>query len=94
MTSLLEAQGVCIDYRANGRWISAVRDVDLTIAPGEIHGLVGESGSGKSTIALALMRCLAPNARISAGRILFDGSDLVLKRAEEMRRLWLSLIHI
>lgn len=88
MNWLIEAQGVSIDYRADGRWINVVREVDMTIAPGEIHGLVGESGSGKSTLALALMRYLAPNARISAGHILFDGDDLVTKRAEEMRRLW------
>jgi peptide/nickel transport system ATP-binding protein len=88
MSWLIEAQGVSIDYRADGRWINVVREVDMIIAPGEIHGLVGESGSGKSTLALALMRYLAPNARISAGRILFDGDDLVTKRAEDMRRLW------
>ncbi len=88
MTWLIEARGVSIDYRTDAGWINAVRDIDLTIAPGEIHGLVGESGSGKSTLALALMRYLAPNARISAGRILFDGDDLVPKPAEAMRKLW------
>lgn len=88
MIPLIEAQGVSIDYRADKTWINVVRDIDMTIAPGEIHGLVGESGSGKSTFALALMRYLAPNGRISSGRILFDGDDLVPKRADDMRKLW------
>ncbi len=41
--------------------------------------MVGESGSGKSTLALALMNYLAPNERISAGRVLLDGDDLLTK---------------
>jgi oligopeptide/dipeptide ABC transporter ATP-binding protein len=48
----------------------AVRDLSLTIAPGEVLGLVGESGSGKSVTSLALMRLLPPEARLS-GEILF-----------------------
>jgi peptide/nickel transport system ATP-binding protein len=43
----------------------AVRDVNFSIAPGEVLGLVGESGSGKSVTSLAVMRLLPPQARIS-----------------------------
>jgi peptide/nickel transport system ATP-binding protein len=51
--------------------VAAVRDVSLTIAPGEVLGLVGESGSGKSVTSLATMRLLIPQAR-ATGKILFD----------------------
>jgi oligopeptide/dipeptide ABC transporter ATP-binding protein len=47
-----------------------VRDVSFAISPGEVLGLVGESGSGKSITALAIMRLLPPQARVS-GEILF-----------------------
>ena len=48
----------------------AVRDLTLSIDPGEVLGLVGESGSGKSVTSLAIMRLLPPQARVS-GEILF-----------------------
>jgi oligopeptide/dipeptide ABC transporter ATP-binding protein len=51
-------------------FLTAVRDLSLSIAPGEVLGLVGESGSGKSITALAIMRLLPPHARVS-GEILF-----------------------
>ena len=53
--------------------LRAVRDLTVSIAPGEVLGLVGESGSGKSITALAIMRLLPPQARVSGG-ILFAES--------------------
>jgi peptide/nickel transport system ATP-binding protein len=50
--------------------------IDLDLDRGETLGLVGESGSGKSMTALAIMGLLPPGAR-TAGRVLFDGVDLL-----------------
>jgi oligopeptide/dipeptide ABC transporter ATP-binding protein len=50
--------------------LPAVRDLNLSIAPGEVLGLVGESGSGKSITSLAIMRLLPTQARVT-GEILF-----------------------
>src|SRR5271163_2901836 len=50
--------------------LRAVRDLNLSIAPGEVLGLVGESGSGKSITSLAIMRLLPSQARVS-GEIFF-----------------------
>ena len=54
-----------------------LRSVDLTVAPGEVHGLVGESGAGKSMIGKAVFGILPPAARVIEGRILFAGRDLL-----------------
>ncbi|MBK9126018.1 MAG: ABC transporter ATP-binding protein [Chloroflexi bacterium] len=88
MSTVLEARALRVDYQIERRWLNALNDITLDIQPDEIHGLVGESGSGKSTLGLALMRYLAPNARISSGQILLDGEDLAAKSPEQMRTIW------
>jgi len=70
--------------------LPAVRDLNFSIAPGEVLGLVGESGSGKSITSLAIMRLLPPQARVS-GEILFgeNGSarNLTMIPDDSMRQL-------
>jgi oligopeptide/dipeptide ABC transporter ATP-binding protein len=72
------------------RTLPAVRDLNFSIAPGEVLGLVGESGSGKSITSLAIMRLLPPQARVS-GEILFSENglsrDLATLPDDSMRQL-------
>src|SRR5487761_1614558 len=64
-----------VSYRVRGQDRLALRDVSFSIGRGESYGLVGESGSGKSTAALALVRYLPRNGRVSAGTISINGLD-------------------
>lgn len=58
-------------FRIGGRRIAAVRDLDLTIAPGETVALVGESGSGKSVTSLSIMGLLPKGiGEVESGRLL------------------------
>ncbi|HZW79030.1 MAG TPA: ABC transporter ATP-binding protein [Candidatus Deferrimicrobiaceae bacterium] len=70
--------------------LAAVRDLNFSIAPGEVLGLVGESGSGKSITSLAIMRLLPPQAVVT-GEILFgeNGSSRNLANlpGDSMRQL-------
>ncbi|GHD17936.1 ABC transporter ATP-binding protein [Nocardiopsis kunsanensis] len=50
----------------------AVRDVDLTVRPGEVVSLIGESGSGKSTLGKMVLGLTRP----TSGRITFEGTDI------------------
>ncbi|HUI83181.1 MAG TPA: ABC transporter ATP-binding protein [Candidatus Binatia bacterium] len=76
MPALLDVRKLNIEFAAAQRPVTAVCDVSFQIGAGEVFGLVGESGSGKSVTALAILRLLPPQARIS-GSILFRGEDLL-----------------
>ncbi|BDZ48223.1 ABC transporter ATP-binding protein [Frondihabitans sucicola] len=83
---LLSVRDLSVVYEPRGAEpTSAVENVSFDLRRGEFVGLVGESGSGKSTLGFALTRLAKPPARISNGRILFDGKDIASIDAEALR---------
>jgi oligopeptide/dipeptide ABC transporter ATP-binding protein len=83
--SLLSIEDLDIAFPIGGRPVDVVREVSFAVGSGEMIGLVGESGSGKTMTALAVMRLVPPPGRITRGRILFDGRDLLGLEESEMR---------
>jgi oligopeptide transport system ATP-binding protein len=66
--------------------VKAVDGVTFSVNAGEALGIAGESGSGKSITCLSIVRLVPkPAGRIIAGKILFQGEDILLKKEEEMR---------
>ncbi|MBB5958946.1 peptide/nickel transport system ATP-binding protein [Saccharothrix tamanrassetensis] len=63
--------------------VYAVDGVDLGVRRGETYGLVGESGCGKSTLGRAILRLTEP----TAGRVVFDGTDLSTLKGESLRTM-------
>ena len=84
---LLSVEGLEVTF--GGRPV--VRGLDLRVLPGQTVAVVGESGSGKSTTAAAILGLLPPGGRITAGRIVFDGRDIVSAGRGADRRLLRSL---
>jgi len=76
-----------IEFPTRRGTVQAVRDLSLSIEPGQIFGIVGESGAGKSTIGNAVMDLLQAPGRVTAGQILFDGTDLRKLDKEQMRKI-------
>src|ERR1700730_10814368 len=76
-----------VTYRVRGQDRLAVQDVSFSIARGESYGLVGESGSGKSTVALALVRYLSRNGRVSGGSVSISGLDPLSMGSSALRDL-------
>jgi peptide/nickel transport system ATP-binding protein len=74
VSTLLEIRKLCVQFPMAGAWITAVRDLSITIGAGGTLGLVGESGSGKSVTSLAIMRLLVPYA-LTSGEIWFGNGD-------------------
>jgi peptide/nickel transport system ATP-binding protein len=92
----LSVSNLDVIYRVRGQDRLALRDVSFQIGRGESYGLVGESGSGKSTVALALVRYLPSNGRVSAGTISINGLDpLSMGRAElrDLRARTVSMVY-
>jgi peptide/nickel transport system ATP-binding protein len=73
-------RGIFLDRTVG--YVYAVDGVDLEIRRGETYGLVGESGCGKSTLGRAMLRLTEP----TAGRMVFDGTDLGTLKGETLRK--------
>ena len=83
-TPLLDVQHLSVTF---GGATAAVDDVSFQMAAGETLGLVGESGSGKSVTAFSILRLLQPPGRITGGKVLFQGRDLLTLPEGEMREV-------
>ncbi|HSK16536.1 MAG TPA: oligopeptide/dipeptide ABC transporter ATP-binding protein, partial [Gaiellaceae bacterium] len=82
----LEVDGLGVAYRVRGEWRQVLHEISFSVGAGESYGLVGESGCGKSTAALAVMRYLARNGRVTDGSVRVNGADLLAFREAEVRR--------
>ena len=68
--------------------VTVLHDIDLDIAPGEVHGLVGENGAGKST----LLKILGGAVRADRGTLAFNGAPVQLGRPRDAIAHGVSLI--
>jgi oligopeptide/dipeptide ABC transporter ATP-binding protein len=83
--SLLSVEDLRVEFTTARGTVYAVNGVTFDIAAGQTLGLVGESGCGKSVTSLALLGILARNGRVSGGRALFEGRDLLGLKDSELR---------
>ncbi|MDH4062726.1 MAG: ABC transporter ATP-binding protein, partial [Aquincola sp.] len=82
---MIDIQELKVSLDAESGVVHAIDGLRLAIRRGETFALVGESGCGKSMTALALMRLLPENGRITAGRIELEGADTLALPEREMR---------
>ncbi|WP_296984850.1 MULTISPECIES: ABC transporter ATP-binding protein [unclassified Thalassolituus] len=86
---LLQAEGLNLDARINGKTCRVLRDISFTLEAGKTLGLVGESGAGKSMLGRILSRQLPSGFNVSSGSLVFDGEDL-LAASDKQHREWLG----
>ncbi|WJY21272.1 ABC transporter ATP-binding protein [Fontisubflavum oceani] len=84
---LLEITNLTVEFPTRRKTFVAVNKADLTVEPGQIHGLVGESGAGKSTIGAAVMGLLDRPGHITSGTIRFRGDEISGLDAAAMQAL-------
>jgi peptide/nickel transport system ATP-binding protein len=85
--TVLSVEDLSVTYTTKGGDVRAVRNLSFSLQRGEALGLVGESGCGKSTAALAVMAYLSSNARVSSGRVLFEGQNVLEMSDGQLRKL-------
>jgi oligopeptide/dipeptide ABC transporter ATP-binding protein len=84
---LLSVEDLQVRFWTSRGTVHAVNGISFDIAPGETLGIVGESGCGKSVTSLALLGILPRAGRITGGRAVFDGRDLVSLDDEQLRSI-------
>nr|MDQ2831543.1 ABC transporter ATP-binding protein [Chloroflexota bacterium] len=86
--TLLSVENLSTHFFTDRGVVHAVDGVDLTVRRAETLGIVGESGCGKTVTMLSILRLIPdPPGRIVAGRVVFDGRDLLTLSSAEMRRI-------
>src|SRR2546423_763710 len=84
---LLAIEGLSVPLPRGADRNFAVRDLSLELSDNEILCVVGESGSGKSVTAAAILRLLPPALAVAAGRIMFEGADVLQLPPAALRSL-------
>jgi peptide/nickel transport system ATP-binding protein len=85
---LLTVQDISVSFTTEAGTTEVVDRVSFGIRPGRTMALVGESGCGKSVTASCIMRLLPhPHGRVTGGRVLFEGVDLLRLPQRDMYRI-------
>ena len=84
--ALLEVIGLSTHFVTlrGKRVVKAVDGLSFSVDEGETMALIGESGSGKTTASLSILRVLPPAAQIVAGKIVFEGENILEKSPKDM----------
>ena len=84
---ILRLENLVAEFATPEGLIRPVNGVTLALERGTTLALTGESGSGKTSVALCILNLLPHPGRITSGRIIFAGTDLLTLHSEEIRRV-------
>ena len=87
MTPVLAVEDLRVSFLTYEGEVHALNGVELAIRESEIVGLVGETGSGKSVLSTAIMRSVRFPGRITAGRVVLDGRDVLAMNEAALRSI-------
>jgi oligopeptide/dipeptide ABC transporter ATP-binding protein len=84
---LLRVEDLRVEFWTSRGTVYAVNGISFDLARGETLGIVGESGCGKSVTSLALLGLLPRAGRVTNGRAVFDGQDLLALSEDRLRAI-------
>jgi oligopeptide/dipeptide ABC transporter ATP-binding protein len=85
--ALLEVQNLSVIFETELGIAKAVDQLSFSVDRSKVLGIVGESGCGKSVTSLSVLRLISSPGRVVAGKVLFDGRDLLTLSESEMRKI-------
>lgn len=86
--TVLRVSDLTVDFDVRGQSVNILSNINFSLERGQTLGIIGESGCGKSMTALALLRMVpSPPGKISTGRVLLNGEDLLTVSKKQMSRL-------
>ena len=86
MSNIVEIKNLEVTFATDGGDVTAVDDVSLSLAPGEVLAIVGESGSGKSVTAKSVLGLL-PETAVSRGAIVLNNKEVIEMSGKRLREL-------
>ena len=86
MSNIIEVKDLCKTYIVNSRQNNVLRNVNFSLAEGEMLAVMGPSGSGKST----LLYTVSGMDEMTAGEVIFDGKSLSKLSQAELSELRLD----
>jgi oligopeptide transport system ATP-binding protein len=88
MAHLLEVENLVTRFYTEEGIVHAVNGISYSLNEGEAMAIVGESGSGKSVGVLSIMGLIPiPPGQVEAGRVFFNGRELLQLSPDELRRI-------
>jgi oligopeptide transport system ATP-binding protein len=95
MAPLLQVEDLEVRFYTKDGEVQAVNGISYSMEQGDTLGLVGESGCGKSVSTMAMLRLIPePPGKITGGRVLFEGRDLLKMRPSQMHEIRGSQISV
>jgi peptide/nickel transport system ATP-binding protein len=87
VAAALSVEDLSIEFRTRSGIVRAIDNASFAVAKGETIALVGESGSGKSVTAYAVMGILDPAGRVTGGKAMFGGLDLISAKPSQLAEI-------
>ncbi len=84
---ILQIEDLHIEFKTARGPVHALNGLSFEVQPAEVFGIVGETGCGKTLTGMAVLQLLPKTARITQGKIFFEGQDLLRLSEKEMRKV-------
>ena len=84
---ILRVENLSLSFVTETGTVPVLHELSYSLPKGKVLAVVGESGSGKTVQALSVLKLLAPNAKITGGKIIYGGKNLLACKESTLRKV-------